>query len=629
MATCVDAVPHMKKHMIERCEISGSQNSSTSSGVCGSFTSSEEIGVPNKDRINIIKNDAGEGGPVTLFGYPTSASLALQNQNPNPKGVFVDASPTFIEQSDCNEKGSSAAAAAWVDSVVSQLSQSMPGTSVEEILLTMSNTFSTCPNSQISTAVESRLLMNKTRNPWKRPRKDFEAQDQTPQYNRSDSGFLKDWETSQNVENASHTYNLGEGDDFQNQNLNMGYQCNENPGFVRKESNQVAPMIPKWCSEGQVSGAEIFQHQTHGELNQSKLNPRQQHNSRVKPNSSSESQDEEGLRLLSLLLKCAEAVSGDDFEEANTILPQISELASPYGSSLQRVAAYFAEGMGTRLINSCLGICSPLPGVQIARSQNMLSAFQAFNGICPFVKFSHFTSNQAILEAFEGKSRVHIIDFDIMQGLQWPALFQFLAARPGGPPHVRITGLGTCVDALESTGKRLSSFARTLRLPFEYHGVAERVGKVDPAALHVRKGDDALAVHWLHHSLYDVTGSDTHTLQFLHRLAPNVVTVVEQEMSYAGSFLTRFVESLHYYSAMFDSLGECFSEDNIERHVVEQQLLSQEIKNILAVGGPARTGEVKFESWRNYLNHSEFRQLPMSGNAFAQAQLLLNMFPCQ
>ncbi|KAH9301063.1 hypothetical protein KI387_012646, partial [Taxus chinensis] len=156
-----------------------------------------------------------------------------------------------------------------------------------------------------------------------------------------------------------------------------------------------------------------------------------------------------------------------------------------------------------------------------------------------------------------------------------------------------------------------------------------RVGKVDPAALHVRKGDDALAVHWLHHSLYNVTGSDTHTLQFLHRLAPNVVTVVEQEMSYAGSFLTRFVESLHYYSAMFDSLGECFSEDNIERHVVEQQLLSQEIKNILAVGGPARTGEVKFESWRNYLNHSEFRQLPMSGNAFAQAQLLLNMFPCQ
>eukprot|EP01018_Ginkgo_biloba_P000214 Gb_04650 [translate_table: standard] len=215
-----------------------------------------------------------------------------------------------------------------------------------------------------------------------------------------------------------------------------------------------------------------------------------------------------------------------------------------------------------------------------------------------------------------------------MQGLQWPALFHILAARPGGPPYVRITGLGTSLDALEATGKRLSSFARTLRLPFEFHAVAEKVGKVDPAALHVRKGD-ALAVHWLHHSLYDVTGSDHHTLELLQRLAPTVITMVEQEMSYAGSFLNRFVEALHYYSAMFDSLGASLPEDNIDRHAVEQQLLSHEIKNILAVGGPARTGEVKFENWRSHLQHSEFRQLSMSGNAFAQAELLLNMFPCQ
>ncbi|KAH9305671.1 hypothetical protein KI387_010075 [Taxus chinensis] len=55
--------------------------------------------------------------------------------------------------------------------------------------------------------------------------------------------------------------------------------------------------------------------------------------------------EEEGLHILALLLRCAEAVSADNFKEANAILPQITELSTPYGTSVQRVAAYFAEAM--------------------------------------------------------------------------------------------------------------------------------------------------------------------------------------------------------------------------------------------------------------------------------------------
>ncbi|KAJ6395133.1 hypothetical protein OIU77_020404 [Salix suchowensis] len=54
--------------------------------------------------------------------------------------------------------------------------------------------------------------------------------------------------------------------------------------------------------------------------------------------------DEEGLHLLTLLLQCAEAVSADDFEEANKMLLEISELSTPFGTSAQRVAAYFLGG---------------------------------------------------------------------------------------------------------------------------------------------------------------------------------------------------------------------------------------------------------------------------------------------
>ncbi|XP_059644092.1 protein SCARECROW [Cornus florida] len=333
---------------------------------------------------------------------------------------------------------------------------------------------------------------------------------------------------------------------------------------------------------------------------------------------------DEGLHLLTLLLQCAEAVAADNFEEANSMLLEISELSTPFGTSVQRVAAYFSEAMSARLVGSCLGIYAALPTVPHA--QKVASAFQVFNGISPFVKFSHFTANQAIQEAFEREERVHIIDLDIMQGLQWPGLFHILASRPGGPPLVRLTGLGTSMEALEATGKRLSDFAEKLGLPFEFIPVAEKVGNLDPERLNVSKRE-AVAVHWLQHSLYDVTGSDTNTLWLLQRLAPKVVTVVEQDLSHADSFLGRFVEAIHYYSALFDSLGASYGEESEERHVVEQQLLSREIRNVLAVGGPSRTGEVKFNNWREKLQQSGFKGVSLAGNAAAQATLLLGMFP--
>ncbi|WVZ54733.1 hypothetical protein U9M48_005487 [Paspalum notatum var. saurae] len=344
--------------------------------------------------------------------------------------------------------------------------------------------------------------------------------------------------------------------------------------------------------------------------------------------------DEEGLHLLTLLLQCAESVNSDNLDDAHQTLLSIAELATPFGTSTQRVAAYFAEAMSARLVSSCLGLYSPLPPGTPAAARlhaRVAAAFQVFNGISPFVKFSHFTANQAIQEAFEREDRVHIIDLDIMQGLQWPGLFHILASRPGGPPRVRLTGLGASLEALEATGRRLSDFADTLGLPFEFCAVPEKAGNVDPERLLGGGGGgtrrEAVAVHWLHHSLYDVTGSDSNTLWLIQRLAPKVVTMVEQDLRHSGSFLARFVEAIHYYSALFDSLDASYGEDSAERHVVEQQLLSREIRNVLAVGGPSRAGGVRFGSWREKLAQSGFRAASLAGGAAAQAALLLGMFP--
>ncbi|XP_050231966.1 scarecrow-like protein 23 [Mercurialis annua] len=342
-----------------------------------------------------------------------------------------------------------------------------------------------------------------------------------------------------------------------------------------------------------------------------------------------EEEDSAGLRLLGLLLQCAECVAMDNLENATDLLPEISELSSPFGSSPERVGSYFGHALQARVVSSCLGTYSPLTSksLTLTQSQKIFNAFQSYNSISPLIKFSHFTANQAIFQALEGEDRVHVIDFDIMQGLQWPGLFHILASRSKKIRSMRITGFGSSSELLESTGRRLADFASSLGLPFEFNPIEGKIGNItDLSQLGVRPRE-AIVVHWMHHCLYDITGSDLSTLRLLSLLRPKLITTVEQDLSHGGSFLGRFVEALHYYSALFDALGDGLGVDSVERHTVEQNLFGCEIRNIVAVGGPKRTGEVKVERWGDELKRVGFQPVSLGGNPAAQAGLLLGMFP--
>ncbi|KAF8047227.1 hypothetical protein N665_3141s0007 [Sinapis alba] len=334
--------------------------------------------------------------------------------------------------------------------------------------------------------------------------------------------------------------------------------------------------------------------------------------------------DGAAINLLSLLLQCAEYVATDHLREASILLSEISEICSPFGSSPERVVAYFAQALQARVISSYLsGSCSQLSESPI-QSQKIFAALQTFNSLSPLIKFSHFTANQAIFQALDGEDSVHIIDLDVMQGLQWPGLFHILASRPRKLRSIRITGFGPSSDILASTGRRLADFAASLSLPFEFHPIVGKIGNVtDPSQLGTRPGE-AVVVHWMQHRLYDVTGNDLDTLEIIRRLRPNLITMVEQELSYGdgGScFLGRFVEALHYYSALFDALGDGLGEESGERFTVEQIVLATEIRNI--VGGKRR-GTMR---WKEELSRVGFRPVSLRGNPATQAGLLLGMLP--
>ncbi|XVE74680.1 hypothetical protein DITRI_Ditri12bG0036600 [Diplodiscus trichospermus] len=334
---------------------------------------------------------------------------------------------------------------------------------------------------------------------------------------------------------------------------------------------------------------------------------------------------ENGIRLVHALMACAEAVQQNNFNLAEALVKQIGFLAISQAGAMRKVATCFAEALARRIYR--LYPQNPL--------DHSLSdvLHMHFYETCPYLKFAHFTANQAILEAFEGKKRVHVIDFSMNQGMQWPVLMQALALRPGGPPAFRLTGIGPPShdnsDHLQEVGWKLAQLAETIHVEFEYRGfVANSLADLDASMLDLRPSEvEAVAVNSVFelHKLLARPGAIDKVLSAVKQMKPEIVTIVEQEANHNSPvFLDRFTECLHYYSTLFDSLeGSVTSQDK----VMSEVYLGKQICNVVACEGVDRVERHEtLTQWRNRLSSAGFAPVHLGSNAFKQASMLLDLF---
>ncbi|KAF2308377.1 hypothetical protein GH714_006557 [Hevea brasiliensis] len=337
---------------------------------------------------------------------------------------------------------------------------------------------------------------------------------------------------------------------------------------------------------------------------------------------------ENGIRLVHLLMACAEAVQENNLPLAEALVKQIGFLAVSQAGAMRKVATYFAEALARRICR----IYRLYPQSPMDHSLSDILQMD-FYETCPYLKFAHFTANQAILEAFEGKKRVHVIDFSMNQGMQWPALLQALALRPGGPPAFRLTGIGPPShdnsDHLQEVGLKLAQLAETIHVEFEYRGfVANSLADLDASMLELRPSEiECIAVNSVFelHELLAIPGAIEKVLSVVKQMKPEIVTIVEQEANHNGPiFLDRFTESLHYYSTLFDSLeGSVSTQDK----VMSEVYLGKQICNVVACEGTDRIERHEtLAQWRTRLGSSGFVPVHLGSNAFKQASMLLALF---
>nr|AZZ09408.1 PINNATE PENTAFOLIATA1 [Lotus japonicus] len=339
-----------------------------------------------------------------------------------------------------------------------------------------------------------------------------------------------------------------------------------------------------------------------------------------------------GLPLIHLLLTTATSVDETNLDASLENLTDLYQTVSLTGDSVQRVVAYFADGLVAKLLTKK----SPFYDMVMEEptSDEEFLAFTDLYRVSPYYQFAHFTANQAILEAFEKEEQknnksLHVIDFDVSYGFQWPSLIQSLSEKATSNNRIslRITGFGKNMKELQETESRLVSFSKGFHnLVFEFQGLLRGSRVINLR----KKKNETVAVNLVSYlNTLSCFMKVSDTLGFVHSLNPSIVVLVEQEGGRCSrTFLSRFTDSLHYFAAMFDSLDDCLPLESAERLRIEKKLLGKEIKSMLNydVDGVGDCPKYeRMETWKLRMENHGFGGMKISSKSMIQAKLLLKM----
>ncbi|XP_021894490.1 scarecrow-like protein 33 [Carica papaya] len=333
--------------------------------------------------------------------------------------------------------------------------------------------------------------------------------------------------------------------------------------------------------------------------------------------------NEEVVDLRTLLISCAQAVAANDSRTANELLKQIRQHSSFFGDGSQRLAHYFANSLEARLAGTGAQIYSALSSKRNL-AVVMLKAYQTYISSCPFMKIAIIFANHITLSAAEKATALHIIDFGISYGFQWPALIHRLSIRPGGPAKLRITGIELPqsgfrpAEGVQETGRRLEKYCERFNVPFQYTAIGQKweTIKIDDLKL---DPDEFVAVNCLFRfrNLLDETvvsnSPRNAVLNLIRKISPNIFIHGIVNGSYnTPFFVTRFKEALFHYSALFDMCDINMPRADQMRLMFEKEFYGREIMNVIACEGNGRVERPEtYRQWQVRNLRAGFTKLPL------------------
>ncbi|WJX69608.1 hypothetical protein P8452_53826 [Trifolium repens] len=324
-----------------------------------------------------------------------------------------------------------------------------------------------------------------------------------------------------------------------------------------------------------------------------------------------------------MLTQCAQAVASYNQRNTNELLKQIRQHSSPFGDGLQRLAHYFANGLEIRLAAETPSY-KPL---DLATAGDMLKAYKLFVTSSPLQRMTNVFLTNTIFRLVKNESSVHIIDFGICYGFQWPCLIKKLSSRPGGPPKLRITGIDLPragfrpAERVEETGRRLENYCKKFNVPFEYNCIAQKWETVRLEDLKMDRNEITVVS-----CLYRLKNMPDETvaancprealLKLIRMINPRIFFHGVVNGSYSAPFfLTRFREALYHFSSLFDMFEANVPREDTQRLMLERELFGRDAINVISCEGAERVERPEtYKQWQLRNMRVGFKQIRLDSD---------------
>lgn len=344
-------------------------------------------------------------------------------------------------------------------------------------------------------------------------------------------------------------------------------------------------------------------------------------------------EDSRDVGLVQDLLLCAEKVSNHQYHSASNFLQECYRQSFCQMNKTQRLVYYFTAALSEKI-----ELVSGRRMTEGAANNNPQdptypsSATTAFFEKLPFSQITQFAAIQSMVEHASDSRSFHVIDLELRCGVHQVILMQSLDSRI---EHFKITAIAIDQSNLmiEEAGVRLRALATCLNINFSFHIL--RLEDVINRHLSISdyNEDEKVIVYGAHvlEKLVPKPKELDILMRVIERIRPCAMISIEAEANVNSPiFVNRFVESLLYCGAYFDSLEECLKNDVEERTFIESKILNPFVKNsVAAEGGERKHRIVGLKVWRSYFARFRMVEVEISKLALTHANLILNRFECR
>ncbi|KAK6151169.1 hypothetical protein DH2020_016101 [Rehmannia glutinosa] len=362
-----------------------------------------------------------------------------------------------------------------------------------------------------------------------------------------------------------------------------------------------------------------------------------------------------------LLVHCANAIETNDATLAQQILWVLNNIAPPDGDSNQRLTCGFLRALIARAAKS--GNCKLLTAMANVHANDLTMVNHKFSiielanfvDLTPWHRFGFTAANQAVLEAVEGYSVVHIVDLSLTHCMQIPTLIDSISTRLEGPPLVKLTIAGAMEDfppmldlSYEELGSKLVNFARSRNIAMEFRVIpssssnafSSLIEQLRLQQLTRAENGEALVIncHMMLHYIPEeslptiptsfensTTSLRSMFLKALRSLNPTIVVLVDEDADFTSNNLVNRLRSAYNYLWIpYDTVDTLLPRGSKQRQWYEADICWK-IENVISQEGHQRVERLETRSkWVQRMRNASFRGVGFSEDAITEVKNMLD-----